>query len=162
MVQFHWSQHLLSNVVLVSFKHPRTFLITMPDGLAIKTFAFSLSPLNPLLIFYGLEFEYKYTEANFFFFWKKQITSGITNLPTALSVLQLSHAFPNIMWKNEKEGSKGKVSSLPPQKKLFPNYKQDTVKLRSEEKGNPYDLPPSFHFEIWGRQNQLVWADSAR
>lgn len=72
MVQFHWSQHLLSNVVLVSFKHSRTFLITMPDGLAIKTFAFSLSPPNSLLIVYGLEFEYEYTEdvSDFFFFNK--------------------------------------------------------------------------------------------
>lgn len=72
---------------MVSFKHSRTFLITMPDGLAIKTFAFSLSPPNSLLIVYGLEFEYKYTEAvSDFFFGKNQITSGMTNLPTALSV----------------------------------------------------------------------------
>lgn len=34
----------------------------MPDGLAIQTFAFSLSPPNSLLIAYGLEFEYKCTE----------------------------------------------------------------------------------------------------
>lgn len=59
-------------MVLVSFKHSRTFLITMPDGLAIKTFAFSLSPPNSLLIVYGLEFEYEYTEdvSDFFFLIK--------------------------------------------------------------------------------------------
>lgn len=44
----------------------------MPDGLAIKTFASSLSPPNSLLIVCGLEFEYEYTEdvSDLFFFNK--------------------------------------------------------------------------------------------
>lgn len=84
-------------MVLVSFKHSRTFLVTMPGGLAIKTFAFSLSPPNSLLIVYGLEFEYEYTEAVSDLFLKKKINSGMTNLPTVLSVLWLSYTFPNIM-----------------------------------------------------------------
>lgn len=96
---------------MVSFKHSRTFLITMPDGLAIKTFASSLSPPNSPLIVYGLEFEYEYTEdVSDLFFLIKQITSGMTNLPSASAVLWLSLAFPNIMRKNEKEGNERKIS----------------------------------------------------
>lgn len=86
----------------------------------------------------------------------------MTNLPSASAVLWLSLAFPNIMRKNEKEGNERKISWLPSQKKLFLNYKQDTLKLKSEEKGNLHDLSPSFCFEIWGRQNQLMWADLVR
>lgn len=56
MVQFHWSQHLLSNVVQVSFKHSRAFFI-MPDGLAIKTFTFGNPSPSSMLLVYMFEFE---------------------------------------------------------------------------------------------------------
>lgn len=56
MVQFHWSQHLLSNVVQVSFKHSRAFFI-MPDGLAIKTFTFGNLPPSSMLLVCIFEFE---------------------------------------------------------------------------------------------------------
>lgn len=70
----------------------------MPDGLAIKTFAFSPLPPNSLLTVYGFEFEYTIQKLFQIFSKKiKQITSTATNFSTALTVLWLPHTFPNIM-----------------------------------------------------------------
>lgn len=83
----------------------------MPDGLAIKTFAFSLSPPNSLLIVCGLEFEYKYTEAvPDLFFWKK--TNYLWNDKSSNCII-CSLAFTRLSQryvKNEKEGSERKIS----------------------------------------------------
>lgn len=136
----------------------------MPGGLAIKTFAFSLSPPNSLLIVYGLEFEYEYTEAVSDLFLKKKkktLEWQIFQLYYLFSGFHIP--FQTLCEKMRKREVKEKFLDYHHHhKELFFNYKQDTLKLRSEEKGNLCDLSPSFCFEIWGRQNQLMWADLVR
>lgn len=130
------------------------FFIIMPDGLAIKSFTLSPLPPNSVLIVYRFEFECM-TQKPFQIFSKNKTdylhSDKLSNcISCSLASTCLSKYYV------KKRGRQKKKEKNLSQKKLFLNYKQDTLKPRTEEKGNLFDLSRSFCFEIWGRQNQLM------